>query len=59
MQANNGPNALHGGLKAFDKAVWSAHADPKEENTVHFALVSKDGENGYPGENKRPNIIFN
>lgn len=47
---NNGPNALHGGKKGFDKVVW--HAEPKETPdgpSVKFHYVSKDGEEGYPG----------
>ena len=43
---NNGPNSLHGGRKGFDKVVWDAAA---EGNTVRFHHLSKDGEEGYPG----------
>jgi aldose 1-epimerase len=47
---NNGHNALHGGVKGFDKVLWQA--TPLEiENGVALALryTSKDGEEGYPG----------
>ena len=47
---NNGPNSLHGGLKGFNKQVWSAK-DSSDSKGQHLALhyVSKDGEEGYPG----------
>ena len=47
---NNGPNSLHGGLKGFDKQVWSAK-ESSDDKGQHLALhyVSKDGEEGYPG----------
>ncbi|MDP9158661.1 MAG: galactose mutarotase [Acidobacteriota bacterium] len=51
LAANNGPNSLHGGLKGFDKQVWSAkdYSDAKGEHLVlHY--LSKDGEEGYPGD---------
>ena len=46
LAINNGPNHLHGGLKAFDKQVWKAM--PTEKG-VAFSLHDPDGSNGYPG----------
>ena len=52
LATNNGPNALHGGLKGFDKQVWDA--TPANDSTASLLLsyVSKDGEEGYPGNLK-------
>ncbi len=41
------PCALHGGLTGFDKVVWSGKAT--SENCVEFTYISKDGEEGFPG----------
>jgi aldose 1-epimerase len=50
LARNNGDNHLHGGLRGFDKAVWkprdvSTAAEPRLE----LSYLSKDGEEGYPG----------
>ncbi len=52
LAINNGPNALHGGLKGFDKKVWKAKILEKQPGgvAVQFHYLSKDGEEGYPGK---------
>jgi aldose 1-epimerase len=40
-------NAIHGGLRGFDKRVWSADLLP---DGVTLAYTSEDGEEGYPGK---------
>ena len=51
LARNNGENALHGGLKGFDKVVWSAKGVSTSDGPgVELKYLSKDGEEGYPGD---------
>jgi aldose 1-epimerase len=51
LATNNEPGGipchLHGGLKGFDKVLWSGK--PVGDNGVEFTYVSQDGDEGYPG----------
>ena len=50
LATNNYPNALHGGVKGFDKVVWNATVLTTGEGPgLKLQYVSKDGEEGYPG----------
>nr|WP_321409038.1 aldose epimerase family protein [uncultured Carboxylicivirga sp.] len=54
LECNNGPNHLHGGSEGFNSRVWDV--TPYEESrfaqAYKLALVSPDGDQGYPGELK-------
>jgi aldose 1-epimerase len=54
LATNNGPNSLHGGLKGFDKVVWTAAEAEvgKHGPKLELAYLSKDGEEGFPGKLK-------
>ena len=47
LAINNGPNNLHGGLKGFNAVVWDAKQT--DHQTLELTYLSKDGEEGFPG----------
>jgi aldose 1-epimerase len=50
VAANDKPHHLHGGNKGWDKQVWDVEErETPEGPALHFSLVSKDGDEGYPG----------
>ena len=51
LAVNNGANALHGGARGFDKAVWRILDATPGGGTAGVTLgyTSPDGEEGYPG----------
>ncbi|QEX21347.1 aldose 1-epimerase [Hypericibacter adhaerens] len=48
LSLNEGRNHAHGGLRGFDKRIWSGEPGT-DGNSVIFTLRSPDGEEGYPG----------
>lgn len=46
LPVNNGPNCLHGGIKGFSYQIFDYQI---EDDTIIFSYLSKDGEEGYPG----------
>jgi aldose 1-epimerase len=52
LAQNDGKNSLHGGKKGFDKVIWSAEPTADSVAALTLVYVSKDGEEGYPGNLK-------
>jgi aldose 1-epimerase len=59
LAANNGPNHIHGGRKGFAQVVWEGKPLPSRahESAVRLSYLSKDGEEGYPG-NLQVNVTY-
>ena len=50
LAANNGTNSLHGGLKGFDKVIWTGKALTTATGpALELTYLSKDGKEGFPG----------
>ena len=51
LAANNGANHIHGGRRGFAHVLWSGEILPVRGASVavRFRYLSKDGEEGYPG----------
>lgn len=48
LAANEGATTLHGGPEGFDRRLWTV--SDATERSVTLALVSADGDQGFPGE---------
>jgi aldose 1-epimerase len=67
LDANNGPNSLHGGATGFDKVVWNAEEVPGTDTVgLRLSRLSTEGEGcanpgvsctGYPG-NLKVSVLF-
>lgn len=58
LTANNGKNHLHGGKKGFHKVVWTGTPILRKDSVgVKLTYLSKDGEEGYPG-NLNVSVIY-
>jgi aldose 1-epimerase len=58
LAVNNGPNHLHGGIKGFDKVVWTGKPLRVANGAaLKLTYLSKDGEESYPG-NLSATVIY-
>jgi aldose 1-epimerase len=47
ISVNENGNTLHGGLKGFDKVIWTV--DGVNDSSLVLSYTSRDGEEGFPG----------
>ena len=59
LPANDGKNTIHGGRKGFAQSVWTVENTWAKENesSVKLTYLSKDGEEGFPG-NLKTTVIY-
>ena len=59
LSANEKQNTIHGGRKGFAQSVWTVEDAPVKENesAVKLTYLSKDGEEGFPG-NLKTSVIY-
>jgi aldose 1-epimerase len=57
--ANDKTNTIHGGPKGFAQSVWTAEVTlmANNESSVKLSYLSKDGEEGFPG-NLKVSVIY-
>jgi len=49
LACNNGRNHLHGGIRGFDKVLWSTEGVQAERAGLTLTYLSRHMEEGYPG----------
>ena len=50
LEANNGPNALHGGSQGFHQILWDAEMVEQDGTSkLKLSTTEPDGSNGFPG----------
>ena len=59
LTVNERKNTIHGGRKGFAQSVWTAEPGPEKDNesSVKLTYLSKDGEEGFPG-NLMTTVIY-
>ena len=59
LTANERKNTIHGGRKGFAQSVWTVETAPikNNESSVKLAYLSKDGEEGFPG-NLKTSVLY-
>jgi aldose 1-epimerase len=59
LAANDGKNTIHGGRKGFAQAVWTVEETliKGDEVSVTLTYLSKDGEEGFPG-NLKTTVVY-
>jgi aldose 1-epimerase len=55
LAGNDHGNSLHGGNKGYDKVIWNA--EKMSDSSLKLTYLSKDGEEGYPG-NLNVTVIY-